>query len=172
MATIIMIRMSSMPKKRGMALIVVLVFAVVLVQLAISYSGMLRQSKPQTIIVDEKAKVDFLANGIIEKAILKYKLNTTYYYSALEAQKAGVNGPMLRYINDPILVEANYTGANSSFNSNPIGVFIATMTILTNSKWDHEAMKIVSQADYQDHQGNNVTKTIVRVISTDRFVKF
>ncbi len=161
------------PKQRkGAALILALVFAVVLLQMAIAYSSMTRASKPQTIQIDERIKLDYLAHGLTELALLKFQLYPSDFYAAWEAAKKGQKMYLNDFtIKDPEFGIPEFTQSNSSFNKAPVSIYLASMAILTDDKWKTEALFIQAGADYQDQFGRNISKEAVRLVSLQRILK-
>lgn len=161
--------MNKINRKRGMALLLALVFAVVLLQMALAYSKMTGQSKPQTIQIDERIKLDFLAHSLTELALLKFQMFTADYYAAQEAAEKGDSSHLLEFTTgSPEFTILNYSDSKSSFNQFPINIQLATMTILTDNKWKTEALMIQAAAAYTDQLGRNISKDAVRLVSIER----
>ncbi len=157
--------------KRGTALVMALIFSVLLLQMAIAYSGMLRASKPQTMQLEEAAKYDLLAQGLIDKAILKFQLYPGEFYAAWQALKLGHPEYLTEYVlNDPNLRLPDFDLASSTFTGQKISVAIASMALLTDSHWNQEALRIAANVSYVTQTGKNVDKTIVKIISVKREV--
>ncbi len=158
--------------KRGAALILALVFAVVLLQMAIAYSSMTRSSKPQTVQIDERVKLDYLAHGLTELALLKFQLYPADFYAAWEAAKMG----QTKYLSDfttaaPEFTIKGFKESVSSFNAAPVDIQLASMAILTDNKWKTEALFIQAGAEYEDQMGRSISKEAVRLVSLERILK-
>ncbi len=164
--------MKETQNRNGAALILALVFAVVLLQMAIAYSSMTRASKPQTIQIDERVKLDYLAHGLTELALLKFQLYPSDFYAACEAAKKGQKQYLNTFTtNAPEFTINNFGESNSSFNAVPINIQLASMAILTNDKWKTEALYIQAGAAYTDQFGRNISKEAVRLVSLQRILK-
>ena len=165
---------NSHSSKNGHALILSLVFAAILLQLAISYTGMLKSAHPQNILIDERVKMDFITQGLIEKSILKFQLFPADFYAANDATNVASYGPLVTsvylnaFVNDPALSLINFTGANSSISSVTINVSIASMALLTRYRWNQEAIRIQALASYMSKSHGNVQKEQVRLIKINR----
>ncbi len=158
--------------KKGMALVLALAFAVVLLQLAISFSGMTKQSKPQTVQIDERVKLDYLAQGLTELALLKFQLFPADYYACWDAAKLGQKGPLNDFtIKAPEFTMTNFTGSNSSFNNAGINIQLASMSLYTENKWQTEALLIQAYANYTDQYGKLIQKDAVKIVSVERILK-
>ncbi|HQB82971.1 MAG TPA: hypothetical protein PLR50_05715 [Candidatus Rifleibacterium sp.] len=161
--------MKNNSNRRGVALLLALVFAVVLLQMAIAYSSMTRGSKPQTVQIDERIKLDYLAHGLTELALLKFQLYPADFYACWEAAKKGQPQHLRAFtINAPEFTINNFNESNSSFNAVPINIQLASMAILTNDKWKTEALFIQAGAAYTDQYGRNIAKEAVRLVSLER----
>jgi hypothetical protein len=51
-----------------------------------------------------------------------------------------------------------------------VTVRIASMAVLTDSRWNREALRVEAHATYQDAYRKPVTKTVVRIFSLQRYV--
>lgn len=159
-------------KRNGMALLLALVFAVVLLQMAVSYSGMLGQSKPQTVMIDERIKLEYVSHSLTELALLKFQLFPADYYACWEAAQKGHGSYLNKFtIGAKEFTVTNYTDSVSSFNAAPINIQLASMAILTDNKWKTEALFIKADAAYTDQFERTVSKDAVRVISLERVLK-
>ncbi|MDN5277974.1 MAG: hypothetical protein PWR01_1939 [Clostridiales bacterium] len=158
--------------KKGMALVMALVFAVVLLQMAIAFSSMTQTSKPQTVQIDERIKLDYLAHGLTELALLKFQLYPGDYYACWEAHELGTDNYLNRFtINAPEFTIANFTDSKSSFNDQAIGIQLASMAIYTDNRWKTEALFIQAGAEYTDQFGREISKDAVRIVSLQRVLK-
>lgn len=156
--------------QRGTALVMALVFALLLLQMAISYSGMLRQSKPQTLQLEEGSKFELLAQGLIDKAILKFQLYPGEFYAAWRAAQLNNPAYLNEYVNDANLRLTEFSTASSSFSETKISVFIASMALLTDSRWNQEALRIIASVTYLNQSGKVVDKSVVKIITVKREV--
>jgi hypothetical protein len=157
--------------KSGMALILALVFAVVLLQMALAYSSMTTSSKPQTVQIDERIKLDYLAKGLTEIALLKFQLYPGDFYACWEAAEKGDDTWLKQFTTASSATEFtidNFTESSSSFNNQPIGIQLASMALYTDNKWDKEALFIQAGAEYTDQYGRNISKSAIRIVSLER----
>ncbi|MFZ5950462.1 MAG: hypothetical protein ACOYXC_07140 [Candidatus Rifleibacteriota bacterium] len=164
--------MKKLNRRNGMALILALVFAVVLLQMAIAYSSMTKTTKVQTVQIDERIKLDYLAQGLTELALLKFQLYPGDYYACWEAFKLG----NANYLNEFTIGANEFTIANfgdskSSFNNQQIGIQLASMAIYTDNKWKTEALFIQAGAEYTDQFGRSISKDAVRIVSIERVLQ-
>ncbi len=160
--------------RRGMALILALVFAVVLLQMAIAYSGMTRGTKNQTVQIDERIKLDYLAHGLTELALLKFQLYPGDFYACWEAHKLGDSSYLQTFTTSANTNEfriLNFDKSVSSFNDQQINVVLASMSIFTDNKWNTEALFIQAEANYQDQFGRIISKDAIRIVSVERITK-
>ncbi|GAB4279265.1 MAG: hypothetical protein Kow0029_23110 [Candidatus Rifleibacteriota bacterium] len=156
----------------GMALIMAIVFSTVLLVMALAYSSMTINTKQQTVQIDERIKLDYLAQGLTELALLKFQLYPGDYYAAWEAHKLGVDSYLEKFTTKaPEFTITNFTDSNSSFNAQPIGIQIASMAIYTDNKWKKEALFIQAGAEYTDQYGRAVSKDAIRIVSIERYLK-
>jgi hypothetical protein len=170
-------------RKKGMALILALIFAVVLLQMAIAFSGMTKQSKPQTVQIDERIKLDYLAHGLTELALLKFQLFPAEYYACLDAAKAGKKSYLddftikAKEFSDPRFLQIsgqNFKAteiSSSTFDATRINIQLASMAIVTDNKWKREAILIRAVANYTNQFGKNIDKEAVRVVSLERILQ-
>lgn len=158
--------------RKGMALVLALVFAVILLQMAIAYSGMTQGIKTQTVQIDERIKLDYLAQGLTELALLKFQLFPGDYYACWDAYKLGQPSYLKEFTTDASeFTISNFVDSKSSFNEQPIGIQLASMAIYTDNKWKTEALFIQAGAEYTDQFGRSVSKDAVRIISVQRVLK-
>lgn len=158
-------------QRRGMALLLALVFAVVLLQMALAYSSMTSQSKPQTLMIDERVKLEYLAHGFTELALLKFQMYPADYYACWEAHQLGTSDYLVDFtIGAPEFL--NTTGSSTSsfnhFNQTNVSIQLASMAILTDNRWKTEALLIQATAAYTNQSGTNISKEAVRIVSTER----
>ena len=163
--------MKLLQQRHGAALILALVFSVVLLQMAIAYSSMTRSSKPQTVQIDERIKLDYLAHGMTELAVLKFQLYPADFYAAWEAAQKGENKYLNQFtISAPEFTIKGFKGSVSSFNAAPVDIQLASMAILTDNKWKTEALYIQAGAEYEDQMGRPISKEAVRLVSLERIL--
>lgn len=151
-----------------------LVFAVVLLQMAVSYSGMLRTAKPQTTLIDERARVEFLANGVIELALLKFQLFPSDFYAACEAANGvpaanRTNDYLSSFVNNNLRIDE--TVVDSILGSTQYAIQVDEMilhTTASGTRWNRQALEIRASVAFNDASGRPVNRTITRVYEIDR----
>ncbi|HNV70743.1 MAG TPA: hypothetical protein PKO06_13665 [Candidatus Ozemobacteraceae bacterium] len=161
-------------KRRANALLLSLVFAMILLQLAVSYSGLLRQSHPQSQQIDERVKMDFLAQGLIEKAILKFQLFPADFYAAHDATRVASYGAnatsfyLNNWITDANLSLINFAEASSTMSNIPMNCVVSSMSLLTDFKWNREALQARAETTYLSRSQGTVSKEVVRTLQLTR----
>ncbi len=156
-------------ERKGVALVIALVFAVLLLQMAVAYTNILKTAQPQTEILDESIKLSFLADGLAQKAILKFQLFPGDFYAAWDAASISNNQQFVRDFWDQAdLKNQNCAEANSSFASFPITVEISSMSLLTIPNWKKEALRVQAIANFTNKKNIDKDKIVVRVFSTAR----
>lgn len=158
-------------KNAGMALVMALVLAVVLLQMAISYSGMTRNSRPQTTQIDERIKLEFLARGITELAILKFQLFPSDYYACWESHiNYRKSANLIKFTTGAAEFQnfGSFTESKSSFSNISLSVGLATMTLITQNKWKTEALFVRANASYIDQYGRNIDKDAIKIVSAEK----
>lgn len=156
--------------RRGMALIMVLVFATLLAMGALAFSKMFQQSRPQNQVIDERVKIDFLAQGYVERALLKYQLFPADFYAAAIAQKKGVTAPLKAFIeDDPVLQVTNFAEASATFSTVAnLGVDVVAIDLLASWSYNSDAIRVRAVGTFQNHNGQVVSKDVVRILKTER----
>jgi hypothetical protein len=159
--------------KKGSAVALCLVFATVLLMMGLSFSKMTSTSKKQTVQIDERIKLEYLAHGITELALLKFQLYPADFYACLEAKRLDKKTSYLTDFTTDAS-EFRFTGKNaenksvSSFNTTALNLELASMTILTNNKWNNEVLYIEAVANYTDQYNKNIDKVVTRLVDLDR----
>lgn len=157
--------------KKGTAIILALVAGTVLLQLAVIFTMQVRNSRPQTDLIDERVRLQFLANGLTEVALLKFQKYPADFYNCWRYREEDA-GPLLNYTtraNEFSLLTAD-DQPNSSFNQNPIAIELATMTLATSDDqhWRTEVLLIRTEATYDSRRGRTLTSDSVRTVRTER----
>ncbi len=156
--------------KRGSAVALCLIFATVLLMMGLAYSKQTATSKRQTVQIDERIKLEYLAHGVTELALLKFQLYPADFYACLEASKLDKNTSYLRDFTTGAS-EFRFTGSNaenksvSSFNTTALNLELASMTILTNNKWNNEVLYIEAVANYTDQYNITIANVGERLAS-------
>ena len=155
--------------KRGSAVALCLIFATVLLVMGLAYSKLTIGHKKQTVQIDERIKLEYLAQGLTELALLKFQLYPADFYACNEAaqygdvsylESFGHKAKEFSFYND------NYS--QSSFDKTQISLLMATMTILTNNKWNNEVLYVAASATYTDSFGRIVDKDVTRIVDLNR----
>lgn len=167
--------------RRGTAVILALVFAMILLQFALLYSGLIGQSKPQTELIDERVRLQYLSRGLTEIALLKFQKFPADFYNCWRYQAStsanasfwlDTTGPLARYtIEAPEMKEYKTTGfseSKSSFNDRPICFNLTEMRLMTSNRWNVEVLQIKANAQYSSRSGKTVTVDAVRTVRTER----
>lgn len=163
--------------KRGSAVALCLIFATVLLTMGLAYSKLTMNTKKQTIQIDERVKLEYIAHGITELALLKFQLYPADFYACLEAASWSANAFGLKNDESPIskftrsASEFHIDGdvhSISSFNTAGVNLVLDEMIILTNSKWKNEVLSIKASANYRDQNGKLIDKTVTRLVNLNR----
>ena len=167
--------------RRGTAIVLALVFAMILLQFAIAYSGLIGQSRPQTEIIDERVRLNYLSKGLTEIALLKFQKFPSDFYNCWKAQASSskslnfwldTTGPLARFtIAAPEFNEYavdGFTESKSSFNEMPIRVNLTEMRLMTSNQWNVEALQHRANAHYLGRSGKEINVDAVRVVRTER----
>lgn len=168
--------------RQGTAIVLALVFATILLQFAISYSGLIGQSRPQTEIIDERVRLHYLSKGLTEVALLKFQKFPSDFYNCWRYQAStsanvsnfwlDTSGPLARYtIEAPEMKEyktTGFSGSTSSFNTKPICFNLTEMRLMTSNRWNIEVLQIKANAHYTTRSGKSVNVDAVRTVRTER----
>ena len=167
--------------KRGTAVVIALVLAAILIQMAIIYTFLVKSAAPGTSLLEEKTRAEFAANSVFEKAILKFQLFPSDYYAAFEAANSedipAANRSNL-WLNDfiqdaaltkNILIQDSVVGA-SSFSATISNIRL--YTIASTTRWRQQAIEIQALVNYSNRQGDPVTRTISKNFHLERQSNF
>ncbi len=157
-------------QRRGVAIALAIVFASILLLMALSMYKMIGQALPQNVVHDERIKVELVGQGLVDRAALKFQLCPAQFYAADAAKKAGYSDAMNYFLEDLTLVE----DASSSFMVGRISAEITAMTLHTasGSHWNDEVLSIESIASYTSQRNAaSITRSITRVFNTKRQVQ-
>lgn len=167
--------------RQGTAIVLALVFATILLQLAISYSGLIGQTRPQTELIDERVRLHYLSKGLTEIALLKFQKFPSDFYNCWRHQAStstnvsfwlDTNGPLARYtIEAPEMKEYKTTGfseSTSSFNTRPICFNLTEMRLMTSNRWNVEVLQIKANAHYTTRSGKAINVDAIRTVRTER----
>ncbi len=159
--------------KRGSAVALCLIFATVLLMMGLAYSKQTATSKRQTVQIDERIKLEYMAHGVTELALLKFQLYSADFYACLEAASISNDLSYLTAFTTGA-PEFQFTGTRaenrsvSSFNNTSVNLQLASMTILTNNKWNNEVLYIEAFANYTDQYNKSIDKVVTRLVDLNR----
>ncbi len=161
-----------MKKTRGSSLVLALVISAVLIQFAVIYIMQIRNSVPQTHLIDERVRLRYLAHGMTELALLKYQKFPTDFYNAYEYASATGNLSVLKSFTVDAAEFSTLTVEDqpiSTFNNTHISLELATMTLATTDKWGVEVLTIRARANYESRRVvASITTDVVRTVRTER----
>lgn len=155
-------------QKKGSAIAFCLTFATVLLTMGLAYSSLTANNKKQTIQIDERIKLDYLAQGMAELAVLKYQLYPTDFYACMEASENGDDSYLKKYTMAEEFRIIGDKSSKSSFNENGINLEVASFTILTDNKWTNEVLYVEAFANYFDQFGRDINKRVTRIVDLNR----
>lgn len=163
--------------KNGSALAIAIVFSVVLLQLALVYSKQVSNTTASTQQIDERVRLQYLADGITQIALLKFQKFPSDYYYAWDYRTI-----------DPSYFNSFTTNAEEfkkeAFDNDQdqpesilskggkIKARLISMNLETTSaqKWEKEVLSIRTEAKYNNVQGKELTADSVLTVKTERTV--
>ena len=164
-------------QRRGTAVVIALVFGILLLQMGVVYTSILRSSKTQTGRIDERSRVEFLASGLIELALLKFRFLPSDFYACYDAANSPAipvanrnNEYLRRFIEDPIFT-VNEQVEDSLLGSVVYNAQISDMilhTVATDTRWGVQALEIRATVSFSAPDAENVTRTVTKVYRVDR----
>lgn len=164
-------------ERRGTAVVMALIFAILLLQMGVVYTSILRTSKTQTSKIDERSRVEFLANGLIELALLKFRFLPSDFYASYDAANSPAiplgnrsNEYLRSFIEDPVFtineqVEDSLLG-NVIYNAQISDMILHT--VATGTRWGVQALEIRATVTFTSPAAENVTRTVTKVYRVDR----
>ena len=159
--------------KRGSAIALCLIFATVLLIMGLAYKKLTSTARKQTVQIDERIKLDYLAHGMTELALLKFQLYPADYYACKEAAEYGDNSYLLAFAENASEFQIiEDTSSWSTFDNTAINLQLASMSILTDNKWNNEILYIEASAWYTNplKKDETISKTVTRVVDLNRRV--
>ena len=155
------------------AIVISIVFAVVLLQLAIIYTLQVRESRPQTEQIDERIRLRYLAHGLTEIALLKLQRFPADYYHVWEYGKDEQPYKDFTYMAEEFAADQFDNESDqpaSHFNNNTVRVTLDRMELSTASDtyWTEQVFVIRAIAEYQDRRGRHVNTDAVRTVKSSR----
>lgn len=163
--------------KNGSALAIAIVFSVVLLQLALVYSKQVSNITASTQQIDERVRLQYLADGIAQIALLKFqKFPSDYYYAWDYKTVEATQFNSFTTNADEFKEEAfnNDQDQPSSILSKggKIKAKLIFMNLETTSaqKWEQEVLTIKTEAKYNNNRGKELTADSVLTVKTERSV--
>lgn len=144
--------MNQFKKNKGMALIIVLVLSMFLLIVAISYIRDNSQNRPINERHFERAQADFLGQGIVQLAAMKFKKRPAEFYYAYRAMRAGLGDAAMRsYLNNDTTLNGEFTDrANQRYR------FATQMQLITNQLYQTDGIRIVVTVEQLSETGEVV----------------
>ena len=138
--------------RKGMTLVLVLALCFGLLTMAIAYIRVNKQSRPINTRLSESIQADFIGQGVVNLAVLKFKKRPAEFYYAYKAFNAGINGEPFRV----------YTASDTTINgvfTDPSGVMFSYFTeyeLVANRPFEEDAIIIRVRVEQRDAGGNLV----------------
>ncbi|PKL47884.1 MAG: hypothetical protein CVV42_11340 [Candidatus Riflebacteria bacterium HGW-Riflebacteria-2] len=131
--------MNEFKKNQGMALIIVLVLSMFLLIVAVSYIRDNSQSRPINERHFERAQADFLGQGIVQLAAMKFKKRPAEFYYAYRAMRAGLGDmAMISYLNHDNTLNGEFVDqVNQRYR------FSTQMQLMTNQLYQTDGIRII-----------------------------
>ncbi len=141
--------MNQFKNKRGMALIIVLVLSMFLLVVAISYIRDNSQNRPINERHFERAQADFLGQGIVQLAAMKFKKRPAEFYYAYRAMRAGLGDAAMRsYLNNDTTLNGEFIDrVNQRYR------FATQMQLITNQLYQTDGIRIVVTVEQLSEAG-------------------
>jgi len=154
-----------MNSRKGFSLVLVLTFSMLLLALGSAYLKMNTQNKPVNDRVFEHTQADFLAQGIVQLAVLKFKKRPAEFYYAYKARKSAANpGPFNVYVQSDTSLNGTWTDANGSVYN-----FYTSWELITNKLFDVDGIRIQVTIEQPRSDGSiRLTRTMEHVIQANR----
>ncbi|HAE40891.1 MAG TPA: hypothetical protein DCG57_19990 [Candidatus Riflebacteria bacterium] len=124
--------------KSGMALVIVLVMSMFLLVIAVSYIRGNAQNRPINERHFERAQADFLGQGVVQFAAMKFKKRPAEFYYAYRAMRAGLGDAAMRaYLNDDTTLNGEFTDqVNQRYE------YSTQMQLITNKLYETDGIRI------------------------------
>jgi len=144
--------MNQFKQNRGMALIIVLVLSMFLLIVAISYIRDNSQNRPINERHFERAQADFLGQGIVQLAAMKFKKRPAEFYYAYRAMRAGLGDAAMRsYLNSDTTLNGEFIDSVNQRYS-----FATQMQLITNQLYQTDGIRIVVTVEQLSETGEVV----------------
>lgn len=137
-------------KTEGMALIIVLVMSMFLLVIAVSYIRSNAQNRPINERHFERAQADFLGQGIVQLAAMKFKKRPAEFYYAYRAMRAGLGDAAMRsYLNSDTTLNGEFID-----QVNRRYIYSTQMQLITNQLYQTDGIRILVTVEQLDDAGN------------------
>lgn len=125
--------------KRGMALIIVLAMSMFLLIIAVSYIRGNSYNRPVNERHFERAQADFLGQGIVQLAAMKFKKRPAEFYYAYRSMRAGLGDAAMRvYLDDDTTLNGDFVDqVNHTYR------FSTQMQLITNQLYQTDGIRIL-----------------------------
>ena len=139
-----------MKSRRGVAIILVLTFSTVLLVMGGWYIKMNTANRPVNLKVFEHAQADFLAQGLVQLAAMKFKKRPAEFYYAYKAMHyLGQNGPWTSYVtNDPTLNGTFFDVSGARYD------FQTSWELIANNLYTEDGIRVTVTVTQVDAAGN------------------
>ncbi len=138
--------MQNTKKTRGIALVIVLAMSMFLLVIAIAYIRANAQNRPINERHFERAQADFLGQGIVQLAAMKFKKRPAEFYYAYRAMRAGLGDAAMRsYLNNDNTLNGEFVD-----QVNRRYVFSTQMQLITNQLYQTDGIRILVTVEQFD----------------------
>ena len=138
--------------RKGMTLVLVLALCFGLLTMAIAYIRVNKQSRPINTRLSESLQADFIGQGVVNLAVLKFKKRPAEFYYAYKAFNAGIN-------DEPFGVYTTHDPTINGVFTDPSGVMFSYFTeyeLVANRPFEEDAIIIRVRVEQRDAGGNLV----------------
>ena len=143
---------NTLQNRKGMALIIVLAMSMFLLVLAISYIRDNSQNRPINERHFERAQADFLGQGVVQLAAMKFKKRPAEFYYAYRAMRAGLGDAALRsYLQNDMTLNGEFVD-----QGNNRYVYSTQMQLITNQLYQTDGIRILVTVDQVSDAGATV----------------
>lgn len=164
--------------KKGSALALTVVFATILLQLALVYSYQVRNTTKSTTQIDGRVRLQYLSDGMAQMALLKFQKFPSDFYNAWEYREVH-EGPLKVYSTE---APEFRSGEFDNEDDQPVSIISRDKRILVSltrmdlhssqKKWDEEILTITTGATQRTLSDQDlVTNTTITVKTTRTVVK-
>ena len=170
--------------KKGNAIVIVLVISSVLLVIGLSDSKLTKKVDTSTTKIDEHVRLQYLADGLAQIVLLKYKKYPADFYDAWLGARAGneeaVNAlraftsgadefNQKKFVNKDDQPSSLFSINKRGNFDNMVKLSVISMDLRTtvNERWSEDVLTIVTGASYRDSLNHDVTaqSTLTVVVS-------